>query len=330
MPNGIRFILWESRAWGSWKALVRHRSKSSHESCTAQPSLPPPGPHRHLYYTGKLSQYPTVEEELADGLLFYTNSFASSGHPLKSGIYGWRHWAHPLLSWMEKITQVRGWPHQPPVVFQDELCLVLRYRRFPSLLWGWRWPLPIQSQAPLCLYEAWLLEMPRTLFALNLSFWSTDIVQVGLRSGAAHCEPVTYPASMPATPSGQSQTACGFGHPGGPRWWADQRPGESSYSAGRKVTEQLFIRLGLKAASQYLSKVISKQPEVFDKRFHGSKESFLFLTLRCSVSALTICLLPFLSLGSGTGRERMMVVWRARGAAFGQECGDTAEILRLS
>lgn len=94
------------------------------------------------------------------------------------------------------------------------------------------------------------------------------------------------------------------------------------------MTEQLFIRLGLKAASQYLSKVISKQPEVFDKRFHGSKESFL--TLRCSVSALTICLLPFLSLGSGTGRERMMVVWRARGAAFGQECGDTAEILRLS
>lgn len=38
----------------------------------------------------------------------------------------------------------------------------------------------------------------------------------GLGLRAAHHEPVTYPAGVPATPSDQSQTARGFGYPDGP------------------------------------------------------------------------------------------------------------------
>lgn len=43
MPNGIRLILWESRVWGSVKALVRHRRTSSREG-SADDALHSPSP----------------------------------------------------------------------------------------------------------------------------------------------------------------------------------------------------------------------------------------------------------------------------------------------
>lgn len=68
------------------------------------------------------------------------------------------------------------------------------------------------------LYEALLLlEISRTLF------FSPSVLLVNLHKGGeagvsvAHHEPATYLAGVPAIPSGQSQTACGFGHPGGPQ-----------------------------------------------------------------------------------------------------------------
>lgn len=48
---------------------------------------------------------------------------------------------------------------------------------------------------------------------------------------------------------------------------------------------------------------------MFDKKLHGFKESCVFLILRFSVFPLTTSLPPLLSLDSGTGRERMRIVW---------------------
>lgn len=105
-----------------------------------------------------------------------------------------------------KKSHVRGWLG----VFEEELCLA----SFFSM--GVKVASP-HSTSRTPVYEASLLEMHRTCFALHLSFWSTDIMEVGPGSRAAHHEPVTYPACVPTTPSGQSQTACGFGHLDAPR-----------------------------------------------------------------------------------------------------------------
>lgn len=84
-------------------------------------------------------------------------------------------------------------------------------------------------------YEASLLEMHRTCLALHLSFWSTDIMGVGLGSRAAHHE-LTQQVCQQLHPVRTKQhmgLAIQMGH-------GDGQP----KGLEKAVMEQVFVRLG--------------------------------------------------------------------------------------
>lgn len=128
LPEGIRFILWESRVGTLWKALVRHRSKGCHMANGGP--LPgvlggrgkidsSQGHRKYLYQIEKSkSQCLMVELGFSRWLAVFIRRVCFLWAILKSGIHGWRHRAHPLLSWMKEITDSA---HCSQVCWQQEL-----------------------------------------------------------------------------------------------------------------------------------------------------------------------------------------------------------------
>lgn len=198
-------------------ALERHLGGTETKAAESDSEdAPQPGPQRSLHPPGKPGSRAPRWRRGTQAVCFLYQWFCFVWAPLKSGSHGWRHGAHPLLSWVEKIVYIWGRLHKTPG-FSRETCAWLQGTEASLSAIGVKVAPPHSAASTLCLQKASLLVIPRPCFALDLSFWSSDIMAVGLGSRAAQCQPVTYPAGVPATPSGQSQRACGFGHPGGPR-----------------------------------------------------------------------------------------------------------------
>lgn len=127
-----------------------------------------------------------------DGLLFYTNSLLPPG-----SLKVWHAWLevqgpstslldeenHTLYTLISGVLAAEVSPTSPQE-FSRNILFGFKVQKVSFSPMGVK-VAPPRSNEQHYLYKAPFLEVPRIFFALNPSFWSTDIMEVGLGSKAA-------------------------------------------------------------------------------------------------------------------------------------------------